>query len=64
MGLGLTEFSMTPVAIPLARQVIAAVALPEARQLARQALSLATAAEVEALLFDALAAQIGESGRA
>jgi phosphoenolpyruvate-protein phosphotransferase (PTS system enzyme I) len=62
MGLGLTEFSMTPVAIPLARQVIAAVALPEARQLARQALSLATAAEVEAFLFDALAAQIGESG--
>lgn len=65
IGLGLTEFSMTPAAIPQARQVIESLTIAEARRLARHALSLATAAEVEAYLFDALAAQVSsQSGRA
>jgi phosphotransferase system enzyme I (PtsI) len=58
LGLGLTEFSMTPTAIPLVRQVVADLRADEARRLARHALSLATAAEVEQFLFDALAAAI------
>jgi phosphotransferase system enzyme I (PtsI) len=56
IGLGLREFSMTPGAIPLVRQVVREIHVDEARRLARQALGLATAAEVEQFLFDALAA--------
>jgi len=63
LGLGLTEFSMTPAAIPLVRQVVADLRTDEARRLARHALSLATAAEVEQFLFDALAASIEDAGR-
>jgi phosphoenolpyruvate-protein phosphotransferase (PTS system enzyme I) len=56
VGLGLTEFSMTPAAIPLVRQVVADLRCDDARRLARQALALATAEEVEQYLFDALVA--------
>jgi phosphotransferase system enzyme I (PtsI) len=63
LGLGLTEFSMTPTAIPLVRQVVADLRADDARRLARHALSLATAAEVEQFLFDALAASIEDAGR-
>jgi len=58
IGLGLTEFSMTPTAIPLVRQVVGDLHVDDARRLARHALSLATAAEVEQYLFDALAASV------
>ena len=63
LGLGLTEFSMTPAAIPLVRQVVADLRADDARRLARHALSLATAAEVEQFLFDALAASTEDAGR-
>ncbi|MCC7123798.1 MAG: phosphoenolpyruvate--protein phosphotransferase [Acidobacteria bacterium] len=63
IGFGLTEFSMTASAIPLARQLVRGLDTGEARRVARQALSLATAEEVEQFLFDALAASIEESGR-
>ena len=46
---------MTPTAIPIARQVIGEITAADARRIARQALSLPTAAEVEQHLFDALA---------
>jgi phosphotransferase system enzyme I (PtsI) len=55
IGLGLAEFSMTPAAIPLVRQVVADLRANEAIRLARHALSLATSAEIEQFLFDALA---------
>jgi phosphotransferase system enzyme I (PtsI) len=55
IGLGLQEFSMTPAAIPVARQAVRELDAKEARRLARHALSLATAAEIEQYLFDALA---------
>jgi phosphotransferase system enzyme I (PtsI) len=63
IGLGLTEFSMTPGAIPLVRQVVTDLRTSEARHLARQALRLATADEVEQFLFDALATSAAEAGR-
>jgi len=63
VGLGLTEFSMTPGAIPIVRQVVANLSAGEARRLARQALRMATAAEVQQFLFDALAAPVGGAGR-
>lgn len=56
IGLGLTEFSMTPGAIPIVRQVVQDLSVAEARKLAGHALRLATAAEIEQYLFDALAA--------
>lgn len=56
VGLGLTEFSMTPGAIPIVRQVVEELSAHEARRLAGHALRLATAAEIEQYLFDALAA--------
>jgi phosphocarrier protein FPr len=50
LGLGLDEFSMTPSAIPSARQTIRALSADEAEQLASHVLSLTTLSEVEALL--------------
>jgi phosphotransferase system enzyme I (PtsI) len=55
IGLGLTEFSMTPLAIPMARQVVQDLRAADARRLAGRALRLPTAAEIEQCLFDALA---------
>jgi len=56
VGLGLTDFSMTPGAIPIVRQVVQDLSAQEARRLAGRVLRLATAAEIEQYLFDALAA--------
>lgn len=56
VGLGLTEFSMTPGAIPIVRHVIEEMSMADARRLAGHALRLPTAAEIEHYLFDALAA--------
>jgi phosphotransferase system enzyme I (PtsI) len=56
VGLGLTEFSMTPGAIPIVRQVVQDLSAQDARRLAGHVLRLATAAEIEQYLFDALAA--------
>ena len=60
IGLGLTEFSMTPGALPVARQVVRDMRAEDARTLARDVLRLSTAAEVEQYLFDALAASAGQ----
>jgi phosphotransferase system enzyme I (PtsI) len=57
VGLGLTDFSMTPAALPMARQVIRDLRVDQARGLARHALMLSTAEEIERYLFDALAAR-------
>ncbi len=57
VGLGLTDFSMTPAALPMARQVIRDLRADQARALARHALMLSTAEEIERYLFDALAAR-------
>ena len=56
VGLGLTEFSMTPGAIPIVRHVIEELSAQDAKRLAGHVLRLATAAEIEQYLFDALAA--------
>ena len=57
VGLGLTEFSMTPAAIPIVRQVVQELNAGEARRLAGRVLKLPTAAEIEQYLFDTLAAR-------
>lgn len=62
VGLGLTDFSMTAAAIPVARQAIRDLRAEDARVLARHALSLATAEEIERYLFEALATAAARRG--
>jgi phosphoenolpyruvate-protein phosphotransferase (PTS system enzyme I) len=47
VGLGLTEFSMTPAAIPLARRLLQEMRSDELRSIARRALRLSTIEEIE-----------------
>ena len=55
-GLGLREFSMSPAAIPVAKQVVRGLRIPDAARLASRALKAATAAEVEQVLAESMAA--------
>jgi len=54
VGLGLTEFSMTPGAIPLAKQVLAELHSDVLRALARRILRLPTVDEIEHELVTAI----------
>jgi phosphotransferase system enzyme I (PtsI) len=54
VGLGLTEFSMTPGAINVAKQVLAGVRYDDLRALARRILRLPTVEEIESELLSAL----------
>ena len=56
IGLGFTAFSMTAAALPIVRQVVGELTAADARRIAREVVSLPTAADVEQRLFDALAA--------
>jgi phosphotransferase system enzyme I (PtsI) len=53
-GLGLREFSMTPAAIPVAKQVVRGLRLSETRKLAIKVLKAATAGEVERVLAESM----------
>lgn len=55
VGLGLERFSMNPHAIPVVRALIRQLSYREASQIARQALKLVTAREVEEYLLERLA---------
>jgi phosphotransferase system enzyme I (PtsI) len=54
VGMGFTQFSMTPSAIPVARRVIEEIDARELRVIAARALKLDTAPEIEQFLTDAL----------
>jgi phosphotransferase system enzyme I (PtsI) len=54
VGLGLTEFSMTPGAIPVAKQVLGELRSDELRALARRILRLSTIDEIERELLAAI----------
>jgi phosphoenolpyruvate-protein phosphotransferase (PTS system enzyme I) len=54
VGLGLTEFSMTPGAIPVAKKVLAELRSEELRALARRIMRLATVDDIERELLAAL----------
>jgi phosphotransferase system enzyme I (PtsI) len=54
IGMGLVQFSMTPAAIPVARQVIREIDARELRLVAARALKLETAPEIEQFLTDAV----------
>jgi phosphotransferase system enzyme I (PtsI) len=53
-GLGLREFSMAPTAIPIVKQVLRGLRIPETARLAGRALKAATAADVERTLAEFL----------
>lgn len=55
IGLGITEFSMTPAAIPLAKQVVRGVHRAEAQRVMREALRASTVKEIEQVLMGYLA---------
>ena len=54
VGMGLSQFSMTPAAIPVARRVIQDIDAREMRIVAARALKFETAPEIEQFLTDAL----------
>jgi phosphotransferase system enzyme I (PtsI) len=54
VGLGLTDFSMTPAAIPTARQVLAEIRAEDFRSLARRVIGLPTAQDIQRELEAAL----------
>jgi len=56
IGCGLTEFSMTPGALPMARRVVRDTRALDMRRVAAKVLSLGTPAEIERCLTDELAA--------
>jgi len=47
LGMGLDEFSMSAIAIPEAKRVFRAITMAEAKQIAREALTMSTAEEVD-----------------
>lgn len=55
VGMGLRKFSMNPQAVPVVRNLIRHLSYREASQIARQALQLVTAREVEEYLLERLA---------
>jgi phosphotransferase system enzyme I (PtsI) len=57
VGLGLTEFSMAPTAIPVAKQLLRGVSAADARRAAGRALKAGTPADVEKALSDMFAPQ-------
>jgi phosphotransferase system enzyme I (PtsI) len=54
VGLGLDEFSMNPVSIPLIKKIVRAVNRKEAMRVADKALKLPTAQEVEEFVLESL----------
>lgn len=57
VGLGLTELSMSAPSVPLVKEAIRGLTLPDAQRTAREVLQLATAEEVEATLRQLQSAQ-------
>ncbi len=54
IGCGLTEFSMTPGALAVARRVVAETSAQEMARIAARVLTLGTVAEIERFLVDSL----------
>ena len=63
IGLGLTEFSMTPAAIPVVKQVVQDLRASDVRRMASHVLRLATSSEIEQYLFETVASSIPERGQ-
>lgn len=62
IGLGLTEFSMSPSAIPVAKQVIRQVRAADMRRVAQRVLRMATVQEIERHLLASLGEIVRQPG--
>jgi phosphotransferase system enzyme I (PtsI) len=62
IGLGLTDFSMSPSAIPVAKQVIRQVRAADMRRIAHHVLRMATIAEIEHYLLASLGDIVRQAG--
>jgi phosphoenolpyruvate-protein phosphotransferase (PTS system enzyme I) len=59
IGCGLTEFSMTPGALPMARRVVQEISVADMSRIAAQVLKLATVDDIERFLHDTFASTAG-----
>ncbi|MGC8915539.1 MAG: phosphoenolpyruvate--protein phosphotransferase [Thermoanaerobaculum sp.] len=55
LGLGLSEFSMHPPALPVVRSLVRAISFADARRIAKKALEMKSAKEVEEFLLESFA---------
>ena len=62
LGLGVTEFSMRPSAIPTARHLVRRVAMADAQRASARALGLATSGEIAAMLAEAFPGAVAGPG--
>ena len=60
LGLGLTEFSVNPAALPLIKKIITSVEMGYAREVAAAAMQLSTAGEIGAFLREAIPPELRE----
>jgi phosphoenolpyruvate-protein phosphotransferase (PTS system enzyme I) len=59
IGCGLTEFSMTPGALPMARRVVQEISVADMSRIAAQVLKLATVDDIERFLHETFASTAG-----
>ena len=62
LGLGFHDLSMNPVAIPAAKRAVSLVNVARAREVVRQALGLASAKDIAALVDGELMPEMGWTG--
>lgn len=61
LGLGLDEFSMSPIAIPEIKMIVRSVRFEEAEEVAGEVMKLGTKAEIRAFLQDVMRSRFGEA---
>ena len=59
LGLGLDEFSMSPIAIPEVKMIVRGIRFEEAKAVADEVMKLGTKAEIRAFLEDVVRSKFG-----
>ncbi|MFH1006498.1 MAG: phosphoenolpyruvate--protein phosphotransferase [Candidatus Latescibacterota bacterium] len=60
LGLGLDEFSMSPIAIPEVKMIVRGIQISEAREIAERVMKMETKAEIRALLLEVVRRKFGD----
>jgi len=61
LGLGLDEFSMSPIAIPEVKMIVRGIRFEEAKEIANEVMKLGTKAEIRAFLEDVVRSRFGKA---